>query len=218
MRLIDVAKYIDRSEKNEQYVDFDALASELGIDCYGYKEQDRLKSYWVENWLCTDTWVGGRMYFFDGEPVAYSFQSARKADEQFAWFSQEAAEKVRGFLLELFEEKLKVNIVDVNEEIGDSYKIEYSANVLDWSMARLNGQPIEFIERVRKPNNYGIDTDVKIRMPDTNEERIVNVRDLDFLYHVDYDGPGKMVDEVLNEASARCGSSGHDGKQAEMEL
>lgn len=217
MKIIDIAKNLDKSRKNECYIDFDALAEELGIHNYGYVEQDpRLKAYWVETWYCTDSWVGGRMYFFDDEPVAYSYQTGRKNDEVFHWFSQEAAEKVQAFVRELTKEELQVNICDVNEDIGDTYKINYAAQVLDWSMARLNGQPIEFIERVRPLGNYGFDTDVKIRVPDTGEEMIVNVRDLDFLFHVNA-VPLMEVDEVLAEAAERSGVSASLSKQADFE-
>lgn len=217
MKLIDIAKYIDKSKKNECFIDFDSLAEELGIHYYGYVEQNpRLKAYWVENWYCTDSWVGGRMYFFDGEPVAYSYQQGRKCDEQFAWFSQEAAEKVRDFVQALTKEELQVNICDLNEDIGNSYKVEFSCQVLDWSMARLNGRPIEFLERILETPDWGIDSNVRIRLPDTGDEKIVDVKDLDFLFHVN-DIPAKGINEVLADASERSGGSVSVGKQFEIE-
>lgn len=64
MKLIDIARNIDKSKRNEDFVDLEAVQQALGLPVYGYAEQDRLKAFWVERWLCTDTWVGGRMYFF----------------------------------------------------------------------------------------------------------------------------------------------------------
>lgn len=216
MKLIDIAKNIDKSEKNESYVDLEVLQRELDLPVYGYAEQDRLKAFWVDNWYCTDSWVGGRMYFFDDEPVAYSYQQGRKCYENFAWFSQEAAEKVRDFVRDLMKEELRVRICDINEDIGDSYKISFNSEVLDWSMARLKGQPIEFIERVRETPDYGIDSNVKIRVPDTGEVLVIDVKDLDFLFHVN-GVQEEVLDDVLADASARSCETASAGKQIEFE-
>lgn len=205
MKIIDIAKIIDKSQENESFVDLEQLQQELDLHVYGYAEQERLKAYWVENWLCTDTCVGGRMYFFDGEPVAYSYQSARKSHEQFAWFSQEAAEKVRDFVQELSKEKLTVNICDINEDIGDSYKIEYLSEVLDWSMARYNGFPIELVEIIKDDNDYyGFDAKLKISIPSNGQQHIVKVQDLDFVFHLLDSQSLPSLDSQIQSASVRA--------------
>ncbi len=208
MKLIDIARNIDKSPQNEFDVDFDVFSNDLNLNCYGWYEQDRLKGYWLGDWCCTDTAVGSRLYFFDDEPVAYSFQSGRKNDENLYWFSEEAAQKVRGFILSL--EELHIRVCDVNEDIGDSYKIEFNTQVMDWSMARYNGQPIEFIERIRETPDYGIDTKSKIRVLSTGEELVVDIKDLDFLYH--FSDSVKTVDEVLKTATVRSAETEHSGE------
>jgi len=38
---------------------------------------------WLEQWHCTDSMVGFRIYYFDASPLAASFQPGRKCDEEF---------------------------------------------------------------------------------------------------------------------------------------
>ena len=156
--------------------------------------------------------------FFDEEPVAYSFQPHRKSDETFRWFSQEAAEKVRDFVEGLHKEELQVNICDMNEDIGDSYKLEYASQVLDWSKARYHGEPVEFVRVVRPADERPFlhDDRVQIRRPGSEWSFEVDMEDLDFLFHVN-DGEEKLVDDVLKDANARNCLSAFVGKQAELE-
>lgn len=221
MRLLDIAKNIDKSEENECYVDLEVLQQELDLPVYGYAEQDpvRLKAYWVDNWYCTDTWVGGRMYFFDGEPVAYSYQQGRKFEEDFAWFSKEAAEKVRDFVESLSKRELQVNVVDMNENLGDSYKIEFASQVLDWSKARYHGEPIEFVRVVRPADErpFILDDRVQIRRPGSEWSFEADMEELDFLFHVN-ESNEKLIDEVLANAAGRCEKTEFDAMLVEMEL
>lgn len=201
--MMDIARNIDKSEKNESYVDLEVLQQELELPVYGYAKQDRLKAYWVDNWYCTDSWVGGRLYFFDDEPVAYSYQQGRKWPEKFAWFSREAAEKVRDFVQNLHKVELRVDLLDLNKDVGNSYKLEYNDQVLDWGMARYHGEPIELVEKLRVAPAYGLDTKVKIRVNGAQEDMVVDLGELDFLYHLVKDCPEKLVDNVLADPSQR---------------
>lgn len=186
MEIKEIVEKIDRSEKNrEEYFNIEALASELDLagGFFPYEKlNDRIKVYWLENWLCTDTWVGTRIYFFDSEPVALSIQKGRKFDEEFFWVSREAAEKVYDFLNSFLKENLHVKTCDMHEDIGNSYKIDFNEQVLDWSTARYKGSPIELIEKITK--NHYTDQQVRIRVLETGEELEIDVGELDFLYHV----------------------------------
>jgi len=188
MRIIDIAQNIDKSEKNREDIDFEVLFNELGIP-YSLDEEptdSRLQSYWVGNWCCTDTWVGYRIYFFDDEPVAFSIQQGRKWDEEFRWFSMDAAEKVRDYVLSFVKPKeLSIAFCDINEDIGNTYKIEFASDVIDWSKARYMDYPIELCEIIKdKEDIYNLDPTLRIRLLSTGEERIVKVKDLDFVYHL----------------------------------
>lgn len=183
MKLIDIAKRIDKSTENENWVDIQELGYELDINV-DYTEQDRLKSYWIGNWYCTDSYVGYKMYFLDDEPVAFSTQTGRKSDENFEWFSLDCVKKVREYLLSLIvkEEGINVSICDINEEIGDSFKIQFNGEILNKDRVMLNGEKVEILERIKnKP--YGIDTELKVKLS-SGKEKHVNVRDLDFGIHV----------------------------------
>lgn len=184
MKLIDIANGIDKSEKNEDWIDTSEIGDELGVDI-PYVDQKSLKCYWVGNWNCTDTFVGYRMYFLDSEPIAFTTQSGRKSNEKFQWFSKELAIKTRDYLLSLIIESndgIHVDICDINEDIGDSFKINYCSEIIYSNRVKLNNEKVEILERV-KNEPYGIDTELKIKLTN-GDEKHVNIRDLDFGYHV----------------------------------
>lgn len=185
MKLIDIASRIDKSERNRDWIDTQEMGYELGLDNVPYVEQERLTCYWVGYWLCTDSWVGYRMYFFDGEAVAFSIQFGRKVSEKFYWFSVEIATKVRDYLLSLIVEEdrgLGVEVCDINEDIGDDFKIDYSGQILSSDKMTLKGEKVELLERI-KHTDYGIDTELKVKLP-SGEEKNVSVRDCRFGFHV----------------------------------
>ena len=165
MKLIEIANKIDKSERNESYIDLSEIAEMFGLSLWGYVEQDRLKAYHLGPWYCTDSWVGSRLYFFDDEFVAYSFQEGRKCDEKFKWVSKEAVDKVKNFILTFIskEDDWCISYCDINEDIGDSYKIGFNTQVLDWSKGRYQGSSFDMIERVKEKPDYDIDKEVKIR-------------------------------------------------------
>ena len=146
MKFKEAIEKIDKSKNNEEYVDIEKIAEALSMDFYQNPEQERLKSYWLTCWLCTDTWVGSRIYFLDDEAVCWSFQGGRKSDEEFSWFSKEAAEKTREYILSLKEEEdLNVDLTSIDDEIGETYKINFNSQVLDWKKALYQGKSFEFI-------------------------------------------------------------------------
>ena len=72
-------------------------------DPYEYEGDIELKAYWLEQHLCTDTYVGKRVYVLQGEVVAISEKQYRKADEYFTWVDKEAFNKVRDYIMSLDE-------------------------------------------------------------------------------------------------------------------
>jgi len=184
MKLIDIAKNLDKSKDNEDWIDTTDIGDELGIEV-PYVKQERLKCFWVGNWYCTDSYVGYRMYFFEDEPVAFSFQRGRKWDEEFSWFSEEIAQKVKEYLLTLVEEKedeLNIDVCDINEELGDHFKIEFNAQILNDNFVTLAGEKVKLLERIiNKP--HGIDSMQKIQLPN-GEIKEVDIEELDFGFHL----------------------------------
>ena len=183
MTLREIAKKIDKSRKNEDDVDISDICENLDIYFYGWIDQDRLKSYWVTNWLCTDTWVGLLMYFLDDEPVGISFQSGRKSDKEFSWFSEECMHKVRDYILSIIPSNdVNCDYTSLDDEVGDTYKISFNNQVIDWGKGLYQGKPFKMIERVKETPDYGIDSEVKIEIDGI--QKIVSVEDIDFKYHV----------------------------------
>lgn len=62
MKLKEIIEKIDRETQNEEEVDTVNLGEMFGLNL-GWVVQERLKSYWVSKWICTDTWVGQKVYF-----------------------------------------------------------------------------------------------------------------------------------------------------------
>lgn len=182
MKLRDIAKNIDKSKENQDEVCIPDICEELNINYCGWIDQERLICYWIGNWYCTDSWVGYRMYFLDNEPVAVSTQNGRKSDEQFEWLSEEVFCKVRNYILSIIpKEELNIRLCSLDDDIGDSYKISFNTQVLDWSRARYKGEPIEFIERIKENPDYGIDQKSRVGLK-SGEEIIVDIDDLDFAF------------------------------------
>lgn len=185
MKLVDIAYKIDKSENNEDCINTDALSSEFEINFPLVINPNRIKVYWIGNWYCTDTWVGYRMYFFDGEPVAVSEQIGRKCIEDFKWFSEEAAYKVRDYLISLMDkdEEPHIKTIDINEDVGDSYKISYNEELLEQNKPYYQGNPVEILEKIKEEPDYGIGQELKIKLSD-GYKKIVDIRDLDFKFYI----------------------------------
>ena len=132
MKIKEIINTIDKSEPNSDWVDIEKIGYELGIqNTYNadyQKFESRVKAYWFVSWVCTDTRVGGRVYFLDDIPVAVSFQNARKNDEHFEWICKDYAVDVKNFLIECCDDDFNLTIADMNEDIDiDAIKSEYGA-------------------------------------------------------------------------------------------
>lgn len=184
MKIIEIAKRIDKSKSNEDWMDTSKVGEELEVQV-PCMEQKRLKCYWVGNWRCTDTHVGYRMYFLDDVAVAFSSQTGRKSDEYFQWFSEDAAKSVRNYLLDLATEQgdgPRITICDVQEDIGEGFNVSYNAEVLNPENVSFEGEKVA-IDQFLSQSPYGTDSLVKIRLSD-GEVREVDVSQIDFGFHI----------------------------------
>ena len=182
MNIIDIANKIDKTEKNEEWIDLREIANKLDLDIYSADisyDQDRLKCYWVSRWLCDVEYVGQRMYFFDDEPVAISSKS--KCDEYFQWFSEECARKVRDYLLSFEREKeLLISLIDINDEMrAEGIKISSINEIIDTDRVFYNDEKVEIKELIRS----GSYEDLIITLSN-GEDKKVNIRDLLFKYRL----------------------------------
>lgn len=185
MKLLELASRLDKSEQNASWVNLEELGDQLDVTNVPHVKQNRITCYWVGNWHCTDTYVGYRMYFLDKDPIAFSIQDGRKCAEEFQWFNLDVATKTRDYLRSLLIEhtdELSVDLIDLEEDIGDQYIIEFSGQIIADDNVTLNNEKVAIIERIQnKP--YGIDTELKIQLAN-GEEKHVDIRDLRFGFHV----------------------------------
>lgn len=132
MKLSEAIDRINKDDIDSCY-DIEVFNSALGMNCYAYDSiiKERLKYAFLTKWLCTDTWVGVRVYFLDGIAVAVTSQTARKNDEEVEFISASDAERMQRFLLELSQvEQPSFSVCNLDEEIGEFYTVAYGSQLL----------------------------------------------------------------------------------------
>lgn len=121
MENMSVQKFLDTIDvsKMEKYIDFYSMC-ESEFEIYEYLEQpadnERLTYCYYYSWICTDTQVGIRVWYFDNQPVCISWKPSRKSSEAFAWLSVECFYQVRNYALSLSDNDRKGSIDVVDDE------------------------------------------------------------------------------------------------------
>lgn len=159
MTLQDIIDNIDKSS-SEEWQDLEQLAKEFDIFDYVGDYDLKVKSYFYETWYCTDTWVGGRIYFYDDEPICVSYQQGRKCGEKFSWLNQEAFDKTHKYILSLIEDnnQLRPTIITndelTNEDVyGNGYHIEFASQFtkkIDKVILKETLMPVKIIDTYHK--------------------------------------------------------------------
>lgn len=183
-QLIDKASQLPKKEYN---LWDENLLSALGLDIihHNYEKPISLTTNHLKQWYCTDTWVGIDVIYLNNHPVAVTNQIGRKWDVNIYFLSEEAKNSVKDYLISLYnnQEEDYVDYLtedELNEEMGDYFKIEYASEVL-YKTAWLNGEQVEITQKPRTMNNnFNLHT-VAIKHKDGVEEWI-DVRELDFEY------------------------------------
>ena len=182
-QLIEKASQLPKQEYNLWDED---LLSAVGLDIYyhNYDDPVNLTTNHLKQWYCTDTWVGIDVIYLNNSPVAVTNQVGRKIDVNIYFLSEEAKNSVKDYLISLYNNQQDcadyLTEDDLNEEMGDYFKIEYSSQVL-YKTARLNGEKVEITQKPRKLNDKINLYQVAIKHKDGVEEW-VDVRELDFEY------------------------------------
>lgn len=148
MKLRDLIARVDRSEENTDDAQVEDFARLFDLHLsWEEKFGTRVKKHWIYNWYCTDSYVGLAAYYMDGEPVAVSFQSGRKSDEEIEFVSKEAAGKVRDFILTLLEpEEPSYPIANLDEELPDTYTVSYGEQLLT-DTGRYQGEEVKVVHK-----------------------------------------------------------------------
>jgi hypothetical protein len=125
----EILKTIDTSKMEKGYADIHAMC-EQEFEIYEYLTQEkmRLTYCYYHTWMCTDTYVGIRVWYLDGVEACISFKPYRKYDEKFYWISKEDFEQVYEYALSLREEvNPKFSTVkDIKEDFVETAKgIDY---------------------------------------------------------------------------------------------
>lgn len=183
-QLIDKASQLPKKE----YKLWDEnLLSAIGLDIihHNYDAPVNLTTNHLKQWYCTDTFVGIDVIYLNNHPVAITNQVARKCDVNIYFLSEESKTSVKDYLLSLYN-KEEGDYVDyltedeLNEEMGDYFKIEYSTEVL-YKTAWLYGEKVEITKKPRNLNNNFNLHSVAIKRED-GVEKWIDVRELDFEY------------------------------------
>lgn len=112
----EIIKTVDTSKMEREGVYFLEMC-ESEFEIFEFltqpKKNERLTYCYYHRWICTDTEVGIRVWYFDNEPACISWKSYRKSDEVFGWISEEKFNKVKNYAVSLKEEDdFEVNIID----------------------------------------------------------------------------------------------------------
>ena len=182
-QLIDKASQLPKKE----YELWDEnLLSSLGLDIihHNYQKPINLTTNHLKQWYCTDTWVGIDVIYLNNRPVAITKQKSRKSSVNIYFLSEEDKNSVKDYLISIYNNPQDCSDYltedELNEEIGDYFKIEYSSQVL-YKTAWLYGEKVEITKKPRYLNNNFNLHAVAIKRED-GVEKWIDVRELDFEY------------------------------------
>lgn len=198
MKLIDMMKAVSKDignvhelcwcEDMYQSVDLDYYMIEKSSD-YSQLFSKRLVSYWLTRWMCTDTMVGLRVIYFDGEPAGLYYQAARKSTVEISYLNKDVANEIRQFLLSLYQvPQPNFDIIKIDQQYdqGEYYCLTYASQVVDKQAILLASN--EFVE-VTKTRVFDEDGDYRMRQVEVTMKdgttQLVIVGDLGFKYRIE---------------------------------
>lgn len=195
MKLKELIEKVDRTKSELVDVfNFGYSCFNLGDSC-GFAESERLTSSYISCWYCTDAYVGTKVYFFDGKAVAVGHKPYRKADEDIEWISEESFYIVREYvknIIEEHDEKPSIDLIDLDNEMGEFYKIQFRGNVFSYQRENCfyNGLKVKMIkddesifEWMKTQESKYIECYTTIQFEDGTIKNVL-VKDLDFPYNI----------------------------------
>lgn len=183
MKLCDI---INNVTKKRPCYDISTLAEEFKIYDVEWDENEKIASYYYQVWLCTDTWVGGKVYFFEDIPVCLSWKPGRKSDEEIHWISTELAMKVKEYIYSLrCEEEYSISIIrdqDMEEDMGSGYQVSYASQLINKDVIhKYTKEPLKVIDTYRTDITS---QRIKVEYPDERQETI-DIDDIEIPYLID---------------------------------
>jgi hypothetical protein len=186
MKLREAIEKIDKSTKNETWVDFSEICQELNLE-EGYISDESVfgsfECYWLKPWYCTDTWVGVSVVFLKNEPVAIRFQECRKCSTDYFWISLEARQNTLQECMRIIEllrnQDETDDFIDLNEEFDEFYSLEYNTQPLE-KIGFYKGEQITFLgPQTNEYKEEGYFHGAKI-MRESGQTEFVDVREIKF--------------------------------------
>lgn len=159
MNILDMIEVIKEKRgpswaHNDLYQDLTGLYEHLDYD----ESNSRITEAYYKKWLCTDTWVGGKVYFLDEEAVAISWQPARKSKEEIYWLSRELALKTKEYLATLVEEPDTFTVIGPDqldvEFDPKGYSVSYGNSLLSKTLYRRSDDTPCTVHREAGFRNY----------------------------------------------------------------
>ena len=131
MNLQYILDNLDKSRNNSSSIAWETLHQLFKLPIANWYNQSRITSYYISNWICTDTVIGNKAYFFDGVPFAISFQKYRKSDEVFKFITGFDTDIIRDYLISLVESpEYEVSYTNLDAEYGSGQPLEYSESIM----------------------------------------------------------------------------------------
>ena len=95
-----VSEILDQLKSVEPSTHYpDAIIDAVGLDysAINYDLEDNpFTEKYFKTWICTDTRVGHSVIYFNGNPIAFCEQSARKSPKHIVWYVQDYQEDKTG--------------------------------------------------------------------------------------------------------------------------
>lgn len=179
MKYSEILSTLDLSKKSVYYIkedflrEFDLWEADVDID------KIKLSCIRITAWYCTDSLVGVSVILLDDEPVSFSLQVARKANEEFYWVSNQAYLKTKQVVenARIIREP-QINLINLDDNFGDYYQLSFTGELISGfhDVGFFNEKRV-VVEGI-KSNDY-IEKRVKVTFEDGTSE-IVQVQNVKF--------------------------------------
>lgn len=156
MKISEILSNLDLSTKEKYYVKSEFL-EEFGT-YYHEVDIDKIELFRIRltTWYCTDSWVGVSVILLGDIPICICNQVGRKWDEEYKWVNKELYLEVKSIVekAKYPEAEKEIESLDLNEEFGDSYQIEFASQLIPnvHDSATFNGEKVS-IEKIKYPSS-----------------------------------------------------------------
>jgi hypothetical protein len=181
MKLKELIEKVDRSDPCN---DLDHINEEFDMYGVGWDDTGKLSSHHISAWICTDSWVGDRVYFLGDDPVCISHQPGRKCSEVFKWISDEAYKDVYAHLLSLQEKdnNSPSAYCDLEEEWGTGITVEFSGQLLTFDVKYIpTGEQVKVTNDFREEDIISQNVEIEFK---NGDKKVVGIQKVEMPYRL----------------------------------